>query len=73
MKAIIEHVNKKIRKEKRFFFHGLINNYISPNNCNTPPPLSLLMLSGQLSKVFPNIPVGLNQNGLFHLICNRIS
>ena len=38
-----------------------------------PPPPSLLMLSGQLSKVFPNIPVGPNRNNLFHLICNRIS
>jgi len=63
---------KKIRKEKRFFFHGLINNYINPNNYNLPP-LPLLMLSGQLSKVFPNIPVGPNRNGLFHFISNRIS
>ena len=62
--------NHRTRKEIRFFFHGLIFNYIDPNNYNPRPPL---MLSGQLLKVFPNIPVGPNRNVLFHLISNRIS
>ena len=62
---------KKIRKRKRCSLHGLINIYTDPNHYNTSPPCS--MLSGQLSKVFPNIPVGPNRNGPFYMISNRIS
>ena len=68
MKAIIEHVRNK--KRKRFLFHGLVNNYIYPNNENNPPPL---ILRGQLPKVFPDIPIGPNRNGLLYLSSTRIS
>ena len=43
-----------------------------PQQRKRPPP-PLLILSGQLSKVFPNIPIRPNRNGLLHLISIRIS